>query len=372
VKIMPEVCATFRFSTAGLPEPARAQAVRYLHERERTVLPAGFEPLEPLEPLSDRPPHVEVTKRTLPGLALVSGTFSGLRHAARPRGAAGHGENDLLFCVNVSGCSLAQQGDRELTLRDGDAFFATRSSAGFNIVRPTPARFIGCRVPRATVAALLGRLDDTPMTFVPEDTEALRLLVSYASAIADALPLRTPELQRLTVSHMQDLIAATIAATRGGRAVAEGRGIAAARLRAIMADTCAHLGDGDLSAANIARRHRVTPRYVHKLFESEGLTFSSFVLGQRLARAHRMLSDPSFANRSVSSVAFDAGFGDLSYFNRTFRRRYAATPTDIRQVAMQAVPRINEMLELVISPSNVTSANRTLPPLRPPPDGSGY
>src|SRR6516164_1596465 len=85
-----------------------------------------LEPLEPLEPLSDRPLHVDVIKRTLPGLALVSGTFSGLRHVARPRGAAGHGENDLLFCVNVRGCSLAQQRDQELMLRDGDAFFATR------------------------------------------------------------------------------------------------------------------------------------------------------------------------------------------------------------------------------------------------------
>jgi hypothetical protein len=34
-----------RFSTAGLPEPARAQAVRYLHQRERTMLPAGLEPI---------------------------------------------------------------------------------------------------------------------------------------------------------------------------------------------------------------------------------------------------------------------------------------------------------------------------------------
>jgi AraC-like DNA-binding protein len=324
VKLVPEVCATFRFSTAVLPEPTRAQAVLYLHERERTVLPAGLEPLEPLEPLSDRPPHVDVIKRTLPGLALVSGTFSGLRHAARPRGASGHGENDLLFCVNVRGCSLAQQRDRELTLRDGDAFFATRSLAGFSIVRPTPARFIGCRVPREAVAALLGRLDDTPMTFVPPGTEALSLLVTYASAIADALPLTTPELQRLAVSHMQDLIAATVAATRGDRAIAEGRGIAAARLRAIMAE--------------VAQRQRVTPRYIHKLFENEGFTFSAFVLGQRLSRAHRILSDPRFADRSVSSIAFDVGFGDLSYFNRAFRRRYAATPTDVRQLAMKTDP----------------------------------
>lgn len=125
-------------------------------------------------------------------------------------------------------------------------------------MRPTPARFIGCRVPREAVAALLGRLDDTPMTFVPHDTEALRLLVTYASAIADALPLTTPELQWLAVSHMQDLIAATIAATRGGRAIAEGRGIAAARLRVIMTDICAHLGNGELSVAEVAQRQRDT------------------------------------------------------------------------------------------------------------------
>jgi AraC-like DNA-binding protein len=37
-------------------------------------------------------------------------------------------------------------------------------------------------------------------------------------------------------------------------------------------------------------------------------------------------------------VAFDVGFGDLSYFNRTFRRRYAATPMEIRQSAMRGDP----------------------------------
>jgi len=201
-----------------------------------------------------------------------------------------------------------------------------------------PGRFIGIRVPREAVAPLLGRLDETPISFIPQRTEALNLLVTYARAIAEALPLATPELQRLAVNHTHDLIAATIRATRDGRAIAEGRGIATARLRAIMTDITAHLGDGDLSVAEIARRHRVTPRYIHKLFENEGLTFSSFALAQRLSRAHRLLSDPHLADRNISSVAFDVGFGDLSYFNRTFRKRYAATPTEIRQSAMRADP----------------------------------
>jgi AraC-like DNA-binding protein len=62
------------------------------------------------------------------------------------------------------------------------------------------------------------------------------------------------------------------------------------------------------------------------------------VLGQRLTRAHRLLSDPHFADRNISSVALNVGFNDLSYFNRTFRQRYAATPTEIRQSAMRANP----------------------------------
>jgi AraC-like DNA-binding protein len=105
-----------------------------------------------------------------------------------------------------------------------------------------------------------------------------------------------------------------------------------------MGDISVNLGQGDLSVADVARRHRVTPGYIHKLFENEGLTFSSFVLGQRLSRAHRILSDPRFADRNISSVAFDVGFGDLSYFNRTSRRRYAATPTDIKQSSVRVDP----------------------------------
>ena len=177
----------------------------------------------------------------------------------------------------------------------------------------------------------MGKLDDAPIRVVPHGTEALNLLVTYAGAIADEQHLLAPQLQRLVVIHFHDLIAATVGATRDCLAIAEGRGVRAARLQAIMADITANLGDCDLTAAAVAKRQRVTPRYVHKLFEGEGLTFSAFVLGRRLSRAHRTLSDPRFRDRSISAVAFDIGFGDLSYFNRAFRRRYDATPSEIRR-----------------------------------------
>jgi AraC-like DNA-binding protein len=52
-----------------------------------------------------------------------------------------------------------------------------------------------------------------------------------------------------------------------------------------------------------------------------------------------MLTDPRCSERTVSSIAFDAGFGDLSYFNRAFRRRYGATPSDIRRKVLSEQPR---------------------------------
>jgi AraC-like DNA-binding protein len=46
-----------------------------------------------------------------------------------------------------------------------------------------------------------------------------------------------------------------------------------------------------------------------------------------------MLSSPGFAAEPISSIAYDVGFSDLSYFNRAFRRRYDRTPRDLRAEA---------------------------------------
>jgi len=168
------------------------RAVRDLHQRERSMLPAGLEPIEPLVPLPDRPLYVDVTKRTLAGLAIVTGTLSGVCQAPRPKGAAGQGEGDLLLAVNVSGPSVAQQSDTELSLQDGDALLWTQSLAGIGIMRLTPVRFLGCRVPRSEVAALLGRLDDTPMRLVPRDTERCSCSSPTPEALRNPCRLRRP------------------------------------------------------------------------------------------------------------------------------------------------------------------------------------
>lgn len=316
---------SFRFSTDDLPERARARVVRELFDH--ATLPNRPEPLEPLR---DDRVRLRITKHAVPGVSIMSGALCGLRQAVRSRGSVLSSEDDLLVAVNLRGRSIAQPRNRELVLLNGDAMVVTRDRISFNLNHPTPVSFMGFRVPRQAMEPLLGSVDDGMVRMVPAGTEAIKLLVTYARAIAKEQTPQTPELQRLVVTHFQDLIALAVGATRDAQAIAKARGVRAARLREIMADISANLTDCGLSVAAVAQRQRVTTRYIHKLFEGEGLTFSTFVLGQRLSRAHRMLADPRFADRGISSVAFDVGFGDLSYFNRTFRRRYDATPSEIR------------------------------------------
>ena len=105
---------------------------------------------------------------------------------------------------------------------------------------------------------------------------------------------------------------------------------AAARLEAVKADILACLGDDNLTLAEVAQRHRASTRTIQLLFERSDTTFSEFVLEQRLLRAARLLGDPRHRAGKISDVAYLAGFNDVSYFHRSFRRRFGMTPVDAK------------------------------------------
>ncbi len=75
---------------------------------------------------------------------------------------------------------------------------------------------------------------------------------------------------------------------------------------------------------------------MRKLFEQEGSSFTSFVLGERLSRVRRMLGDTRYAHLTIAQIAQASGFNDISYFNRAFRRHFGATPTDVREEISEA------------------------------------
>ena len=309
---------SFRFTTDSVPAPERVDAVRKL--RDRGIIP--------IEPLPNRPVHVDVAKWFLPGLGILSGTLSGVRQVGTPQAE----NDDLLFGINVTGPGVVVQRGREVMPVGGDAFLMNIAAGAFAVSRPRRGQFFGLRVPRRAIAPLVRGLADDRLRLIPRTTDTVTLLVSYLRGLLGGRLLTAPESARLVVTHVHDLIALSLGASGEAAALAEDRSIGAARLQAIKSDIVANLEDERLSIGTIAVRHGVTSRYVHRLFEREGITYTQFVLRQRLERVYRVLRDPRFDASTISSIVFDAGFGDLSYFNRVFKLHYRCTPSDVRKL----------------------------------------
>ena len=309
-----------RFSTDELPE--RERLLMFQEIFGRAITKVDF------EPVAGTHLRVQATVRAIPGLGAWIGAFSPL-HGRRTHGLIADGNDDVALCMCPEGGSIISQLGRELTHQGGDAVLLSNSDV-LSSTMVHRSHHVSLSLSRKVMRTMVADLEDAFMRPVPKNSEPLRLLKGYLDVLEKDHPLATPELCHLVVSHVYDLTAVALGATGDVAKLAEGRGMRAARLRAIKADVLKALGHRELTITAIAGRHAVTPRYVQMLFESEGTTFSRFLLSQRLALAHRMLRDPRFADRTVSAIAFEAGFGDLSHFNRDFRRHYGESPSDVR------------------------------------------
>jgi AraC-like DNA-binding protein len=163
-------------------------------------------------------------------------------------------------------------------------------------------------------------------------TPSLLLLRQYLNAVWRLDALGSPRLRSVAIAHIHDLAALTLGAGRDAEEIAGGRGARAPRLQSIKSDVLVRL-DRELTLGDVAARQRLSPRYVRMLFASEGTSFSEFVRDERLKRAHSMLLSPRFDHCRISEIAYEIGFNDLSYFNRTFRRRFGMSPGEVRQIS---------------------------------------
>lgn len=311
---------TVQFSTDELPEKDRIACWREHYGQLSLRVD--------IEPAKDAPFDGCIISRTFPGLQLMEGRLSAAK-ISRTREFLSDGSDDLVMTVNRSGAIAVSSCGREVSLGQDDAILMTSAEVtAFD--RPTTGGSFSLCAPRSALSPLVVDVESAIMRPIPHHADALRLLCNYAEGLFAQRASMDPSLRNLAVSHVHDLMALTLGATRDATENAMLHGVRAAKLRLAKTYIMQNSHERDMSVGKVAGHLAATPRYVQRLFESDGCTFSEFLLGQRLSRAHRMLCEPSFYQHAVSAIAYDVGFGDLSYFNRSFRRVYGLTPRDVR------------------------------------------
>ncbi len=238
--------------------------------------------------------------------------------------------DDVSFMVGVTSRWAASQLGRSTDLRPGDGVLMSNGDLGA-ITLSDDCRYATFCVPRSAIEPLVPDIGAAFARRVPASNAALRMLQRYLELARGEHVVSTAELAAAYTNHLCDLLALALGATRDAAELATSRGVCAARLQAMKDDIAKNLSRPDLSVHSIAARHKVSVRYVQKLFEESGGTFTRFLMEQRLTAAYAACAAPSSV--AINTIAYDHGFSDLSYFNRTFRRHYGCTPSDVRNAA---------------------------------------
>jgi AraC-like DNA-binding protein len=305
-----------RFTTDSLPERQRLASWR--EEFGRTIVRTD------IEPLTDEAIQAEATLGELLEFRWLDFRGTQMRFH-RTRSMAASGDDYIGLIINRDKASTLSHRNRDLTLDNGDACAVLTFEPGMIANR----RHLGLLFPRALLASRLKNITDLVANRIAADTDALRLLIGYFNALPQELAMQSARLQRTVVDHIYDLTALAICPDRPADENSLSA-TAAARLKLALAYLDKHFDFPGLTISAVASDQNISSRYLQRLIETTGSTFSERLGELRLQRALNLLADARQSRKRIAEIALRSGFSDVSYFNRVFRKRFGETPRTVR------------------------------------------
>lgn len=280
----------------------------------------------------------ETTIVALPDVILGHARHSPSNAVRTPDLAAESGDNVLLHFPMLGGYTIRQRGGAAYELQPGFVYADPDDMPAEITYYPDASECFYVSIPRAHLEPATGDLNGILRNRL-ELTPRWRLFLSYVQSLHQETPHLPGDTAMQYAMHVRDLALIALGGRGEAQEIAAGRGLRVARLAALKRDIAAHLADSELTLEMLAGRHGISPSYIRALFSDEGVAFSDYVRAQRLQKARAMIASPNMAHMLISTIAFECGFSDISWFNKAFKRRFGRSPSDVRRVALsEAVP----------------------------------
>jgi AraC-like DNA-binding protein len=280
--------------------------------------------------LPDRPFFMRVAFTHSNGVKVIQwdGTL------ARTRRTSGHiaadGVHDLAVSFNVSPhpWTALQRGEETVVNGGTPLVHSQGEPLDFRVKGPTA--MVGVMVPLEQLRSLSNAADLVGQT-LDANAAPVRHLRRYLELILGPGGIGTDAaLDEHFGRTLLDLVALALGASRDARELAGMRGLRAARLRAALNEIRDNFTDPGFSPQQVALKLGLSARYVQDLLHETGKNFTERVLELRLQRARAMLAAAQYDGLKVIEIAGLCGFNEASYFNRRFRARFGASPTQFR------------------------------------------
>jgi AraC family transcriptional regulator, positive regulator of tynA and feaB len=201
----------------------------------------------------------------------------------------------------------------------------------FEISNGSDFRLFCFAVPRRLLPTCLPERPQLKMGTTEMGRALSRTIASHAELCLSSP--HAPEFAALSGSHILDLISCLPSAVEQ----AAPESVSVPVLLSMMLEYLdSHLDEANLSARTLALRFRCSERYVHKLFSTTERTVGEHINNRRIQLCTRnLLNDGD--GKPISGIAYAAGFRDISYFNRLFKRRHGLSPREFRRAMTKDV-----------------------------------
>lgn len=310
-----------RFNSNEFPKQLQSQAIECFWS-ENLLMDVNFHACPK--------PAFSISAYALAGLSICSfaGKASEMVRSSSQAQASG---SELIICVSKDSHVKVQRGGRsERIFAPGHAHvwlgdMATRCKVD------TAYHATMISVPTAVLVKADLDIDRVLDQGIASQTAEMKLLVNYAENLLINAEQLSLEAASAATKHLREMVVFALAPASGKKEpLNTHQSRRALRLQRIKKDIRAHHNHPNISPAWIASREGISERYLRYLLADEQTHFGQLLCDMRLSQCYEQLIDVRYCHHSISSIAFNAGFNDLSYFYRIFKRRFAATPSEIR------------------------------------------
>jgi AraC-like DNA-binding protein len=230
--------------------------------------------------------------------------------------------------VQTAGTATLIQDGRHAGVGVGDlVVYDTTRPYSLDYPEPFATRVV--HMPRRVVGLPEEDLRQVTGTAIPATEGFGALLVSFLTALTVSVPTCSPSVAARLASGLVDLFAALVDERTPGDGE-QGTGAHDHLVLRVRDHIDRNLGDPALSPHTVAAAHHVSVRYLHRLFEGEGVTVARLIQQRRLQECARELGRRDASAPTVSAVAQRWGFANPAHFSRVFRGAYGVSPREWR------------------------------------------
>lgn len=310
------------FISEGYPGPKRAEAWAETMER------LGFH----VEPDAAAEFYGSITSRLSPRGIQFSRVSSSPQRLSLRRAAAGA---MLLICVNLEGKGKVEGASGE-PLDPYDVVVMPPGAAS-GLAFDGAFRQLIVRVPVA-VLDIRPHLTSVSKPFRISGRTGLGYLFShFLGTVAETMESLDGEDLRPVEQALSEFLVAVLA-QQASDAPPAGGGTQARLFERAREHVEARLGDPNLTLADVARAEGVSARYLQKVFEHAGESFTHLLRQRRLERCRSDLANPLYAALPISDIGFKWGFNDAAHFSRSFRDSFGKSPRAYRSETPSSPP----------------------------------